>query len=51
MSTQNFVLQATTDLTDPASWITLTNEAVIVNQQITITDAMVGARRFYRLKQ
>ncbi len=48
---QNFTLQATTNLAEPAAWTTLTNLPVIVNEQYTVTDSVVGAPRLYRLKQ
>jgi hypothetical protein len=48
---QNFSLQATTNLTDPGSWTTLADVPVIVNQQYTVTNPVVGGQRFYRLKQ
>ncbi|HZL12710.1 MAG TPA: hypothetical protein VFC85_01075 [Verrucomicrobiae bacterium] len=51
MSAQNFNLQTTTNLTDPNSWLTLTNVPAIVNLQNTITNPIVGSQGFYRLIQ
>ena len=50
-SSQNFALQATTNLTDPNSWVTLTNVPAIVNSQNTVTNPISDQMRFYRLKQ
>lgn len=50
-SAQNFILQATTNLTLPGSWTGLTNVPVIVNEQNTVTDPVFGAQRFDGLKQ
>jgi len=41
-SAQTFTLQATTNLADPASWTTLTNVPVIVNEQNTVTDSFLA---------
>jgi hypothetical protein len=51
MSAQSFNLQTTTNLTDPNSWLTLTNVPAIVNLQNTITNPIVGSQGFYRLIQ
>ena len=51
MSAQNSSLQTTTNLTDPNSWMTLTNVPVIVNLQKTVTNSMSDRMRFYRLIQ
>jgi hypothetical protein len=50
-SAQGFTLQSTTILADPDSWTTLTNVPVIMDQRYTVTNAISGAIRFYRLKQ
>jgi hypothetical protein len=50
-SAQSFSLQGTTNPADPSSWTTLTNVPVIVNEQNTVTDPVVGGQQFYRLKQ
>jgi hypothetical protein len=49
-SAQNFSLQTTTNLTEAGSWAAVTNIPAILNQQNVVTDAMSGAKRFYRLK-
>lgn len=49
-SAQNFSLQSTSNLLDPASWVTLTNLPAILNLQNTITNVLNGSGQFYRLK-
>jgi len=49
--TQNFSLQATTNLADPNSWTALTDTPAIVNAQYVLTNQISGPSRFYRLKQ
>jgi hypothetical protein len=51
LSAANYVLQTTTNLADPNSWITMTNVPAIVNLQNTITNLPADGARFYRLKQ
>jgi hypothetical protein len=48
-SADGFSLQTTTNLTDPNSWMTLTNVPVVVNSRNTITNPVSRATRFYRL--
>ena len=50
-SAQNFSLQTTTNLTDPNSWVTLTNVPAIVNLQNSVTNAISDGVRFFRLKK
>ena len=50
-SAQNFSLQTTTNLTDPNSWMTVTDTPAIMNLQCLITNQISGAARFYRLKK
>jgi hypothetical protein len=47
----NFTLQSTTNVSDAASWRTLTNVPAVVSQQNAVTNAISGAVRFYRLIQ
>lgn len=49
LSSQNFNLQTTTNLTDPNSWTTLTNVPMIVNLQNTVTVGICQTNQFYRL--
>ncbi len=44
-------LQSTTNLTPPIVWITNLPSPVVVNGQNTITNAMSGTQKFYRLSQ
>jgi hypothetical protein len=46
-----FVLQSTPNLAPPATWTTVTANPAIVNGQYTVTNAITGARKFYRLAQ
>jgi hypothetical protein len=46
-----FSLQSTTNLVPPASWGTVTPAATIVGVLETVTNAIVGAQKFYRLIQ
>jgi pimeloyl-ACP methyl ester carboxylesterase len=50
VSASGYTLQTTTDLTQPNSWMAITNP-VIVNFQYTITNPVSGNRGFYRLIQ
>jgi len=49
LSVQNFILQTTTNLADPNSWVTLTNVPAIVNLQNAVTNPATDGARFYRL--
>ncbi len=51
MSARNYNLQATTNLTDPNSWATLTNVPAMVDLQNTVTNPISGGGKFYRLKR
>jgi uncharacterized repeat protein (TIGR03803 family) len=46
-----FTLQFTTNLFSPATWTTVSNGPGVVNGQNTVTNALSGPRRFYRLIQ
>jgi hypothetical protein len=46
---QDFLLQTTTNLLDPNSWMTVATPPVLVNLQNTITNPMVGNQGYYRL--
>jgi len=50
-SATGYSLETTTNLTDPNSWMTLTNVPAIVNLQNTITNPASDGARFYRLKK
>ncbi len=50
VSASGYTLQTTTNLTQPNSWMAITNP-VIVNFQYTITNPVSGNRGFYRLIQ
>ena len=50
-SSQNFVLQTTTHLADPNSWVTLTNAPAVVNLRNAVTTSISGAQAFFRLMQ
>lgn len=50
-SPEGFSLQTTTNLTDPNSWMTLTNVPVTVNSQNTITNPVSKGPKFYRLTE
>jgi hypothetical protein len=51
LSAANFSVQTTTNLTDPNSWVTLTNVPAIVNLQNAVTNPVSGGAQFYRLKK
>jgi hypothetical protein len=51
LSAADYVLQTTTNLADPNSWVTLTNVPAIVNLQNTVTNLPSDGARFYRLMQ
>src|SRR5665213_1138284 len=46
LSAQNFTLQTTTNLADPNSWTTLTNNPAIVNLQNAVTNPVSGGAQF-----
>jgi uncharacterized repeat protein (TIGR03803 family) len=46
-----FILQSTTNLVSPAVWSTNLPSPVVVNGQNTVTNAISGMRKFYRLSQ
>ena len=48
---QGFQLQATTNLSDPNSWITQTNVSSIMNLQNTFTNPISAGSKFYRLQK
>jgi hypothetical protein len=50
-SAEDFSLQTTTNLSNPNSWMTLTNLPVIVNSQNIITNPVSKGTRFYRLTE
>jgi hypothetical protein len=46
----NATLEATSDLTDPNGWVTVTNPRTVVGSNVVVTIPLSGDRRFYRLK-
>ncbi len=49
VSAQAFNLQITTNLSDPNSWVTLTNVPAIVNLGYIVTNGVYSAKQFFRL--
>jgi hypothetical protein len=47
----NYVLEATTSLSVAGSWGAVTNTAAVVDGEYTVTDAVTGAMKIYRLKR
>jgi hypothetical protein len=50
VSANGYALQTSTSLTGTNSWATVTNVPAILDSQYTVTNAIAGASRFYRLK-
>jgi hypothetical protein len=50
-SFNTFTLQSNTNLFVPAGWTTVSPSPTIVNGQNTVTNAISGGARFYRLIQ
>ena len=50
LSTQNFVLEVSTNLGGLNSWTAITNTPAIVDLQNTVTNPISGSARYYRLK-
>ena len=46
-----FTLQSTLNVTPPSSWIDSTDQVATVGAQFTVTNAISGGARFYRLKR
>lgn len=46
-----FILQATVDLTAPATWIDSTNLPAGVGDQVTVTNSLSGNAQFFRLRK
>jgi hypothetical protein len=46
-----FILQSTKNLVSPSVWNTNLPAPVVVNEPNTVTNAISGARKFYRLSQ
>jgi uncharacterized repeat protein (TIGR03803 family) len=52
VSLPGFKLQSTTDLgSQPAAWDTVTSPTIVISGQYTVTNAISGPQRFYRLRQ
>jgi len=49
-SGSNAVLEATSDLTDPNGWLSVTNSPTIVGSNAVVTIPLSGNSQFYRLK-
>ncbi|NOS69071.1 MAG: hypothetical protein HOP33_03990 [Verrucomicrobia bacterium] len=50
-STTSYTLEATTNLTAPNSWTTVTNMPAFVDSQSMVTNPITTGSRFYRLKK
>jgi hypothetical protein len=50
VSANGYALETSTSLTGTNSWASVTNVPVIADSQYTVTNAISGASRFYRLK-
>lgn len=49
-ATNDFYVQVSTNLADPAGWRILTNATLLAGSDYSVTDAISGPNRFYRLK-
>jgi hypothetical protein len=47
----NFILQTTTDLSSPNSWVTVTNSPARIGNENTVAVGDIATARFYRLKR
>ena len=51
MNAIGFALQSTQDLTQPASWLDLTNPTTVTGWQFTVTNPMSSPSQFFRLRK